>query len=381
MSKKNSGTKSPKKPQTRQQTKTEKSQILRKSNSVTDSGSSKLKDSPSCETSSTVNDVTDPEMLTLRDINRTLQQIVKNQENTMRRLSDLEQTIFQLTEEATDRHSSLTDCVSDSLDLISAEIKDHVSAKFEQISNLTKHSEMRQFTDTEPGSTDSPGQESLQPEETIALAKIILEEKKTRSVREQCRKVRRKLGLQWTQSLNDRKKFYRNFVKNYRKSTLYKQWIQESPDFIPLKYKPKRIPGEIPTLTAAKIEEAKRRYKNDVDAMTEYSKIHQARVTKIDSEMKQLISQSCEDEEQATTLQEMWREETLEQEDMAAQLWLKTERFLNKKKHDDENKQEATLVTTSWAEILSRRSRKIRRPAVQQSIPQHWQYNVLPSPW
>ena len=115
--------------------------------------------------------------------------------------------------------------------------------------------------------------------------------------------------------------------------------------------------------------------------MIEYSKIHQARVTKIDSEMKQLISQSCDDEEQATTLQEMWREETLEQEDMAAQLWLKTERFLNKKKHDDENKQEATLATTSWAEILSRRSRKIRRPAVQQSIPQHWQYNVLPSPW
>ena len=124
------------------------------------------------------------------------------------------------------------------------------------------------------------------------------------------------------------------------------------------------------------------RYKNDVNAMIEYSKTHQARVTKIDREMKELIFQSCEDEEQAATLHEMWREEILEQENMAAQLWLKTERFLTKKKHDDENKREASLTSTSWAEILSRRSRKSKRPAaVQQSIPQHWQYNVLPSPW
>ena len=293
----------------------------------------------------------------------------------MRRLSELEEVIFQSTEEATDRHSSLTDCVSDSLNLISAEIKDHVSTKIEQIS-----SDLRQLTNsnTEPGRTDSPDQS----EETKALARVILEEKKTRSVREQCSKVKRTLGLQWTKSLNDRKKFYRNFVKNYRKATLYKQWMEESPEFIPLKYKPKRIPGEIPTFTAAKIEEAKMRYKNDVDAMIEYSKIHQGRVTKIDGEMKELISQSCEEEEQATTLQDMWREETLEQENMAAQLWLKTERFLKKKKHDDENKKEASLTSISWAEILSRRSRKSKKPmTVQQSIPQHWQYNVVPSPW
>ena len=83
---------------------------------------------------------------------------------------------------------------------------------------------------------------------------IILKEKEMKSLKDQCIKIKRTLGLQGIQSLHNRRKFYGNFVKNYRKSTLYTRWMETSPDFIPLKYGLKRIPGELPSHTMTKIE-------------------------------------------------------------------------------------------------------------------------------
>ena len=132
--------------------------------------------------------------------------------------------------------------------------------------------------------------------------------------------------------MNQRKKFYSNFVKNYRKHKLYKNWLESSPDFLPVKYKPKRVPGEIPSLTELKINEAKQRYTNEVNLMLEYSKIHQARVAAVDQEINELLKNSCQSEEETNILQEWWRDETAEQENKMAQAWLKTERFSTEKK-------------------------------------------------
>ena len=181
----------------------------------------------------------------------------------------------------------------------------------------------------------------------------------------------------YIQTLNERKKFYSNFVKNHNKARLYREWMESSPEFLPLKYKPKRIPGEIPSHTKAKVSEAKHRYKNDVNLMMEYSRIHQARVVAADKKMHQLIIDSCKNEEElAAALAQIWADETSEQEMRAVQGWTKIERFLNKKKHDDSLRNQETLTDTSWDETLSRRVKARRQ--TQQTTTQFYYY---PSPW
>ena len=176
--------------------------------------------------------------------------------------------------------------------------------------------------------------------------------------------------------MNQRKKSYSNFVKNYRKAQLYKDWMESSPDFLPLKFKPKRVPGEIPSYTNAKIAEAKQRYYNDVNLMLEYSKIHQARAKATDKSMLELIKNSCENEDEISTLSQIWKDETTENEMRAAQAWLKTERFLTKKKHEDGLKDQNILTDISWDETLSRRLKTRHRPVQNRTI-----HYYSPSPW
>ena len=109
--------------------------------------------------------------------------------------------------------------------------------------------------------------------------------------------------------------------------------------------------------------------------MLEYAKIHQARVTAADNKMHQLIKDSCNDGLETTTLTQIWTDETLEQESRAVQSWNKIERFLTRKKHEDNQRNQTTLTDMSWDETLSRRV-KARRSAQQTAIPYHYA-----SPW
>ena len=61
-----------------------------------------------------------------------------------------------------------------------------------------------------------------------------------------------------------------------------------------------------------------------------------------------------------------------EQEMIAAQTWTKTERFLTRKKHEDEVKKEETLTSMSWEEMLKHR-RKSRNTANQATVYCHQQ--------
>ena len=60
-------------------------------------------------------------------------------------------------------------------------------------------------------------------------------------------------------------------------------------------------------------------------------------------------------EEEASTLTQIWKDETSEQEMRAAQTWLKTERFLSRKNHEDGLRNKNMLTDTSWDATLSRR--------------------------
>ena len=307
--------------------------------------------------------------LTMQDLTSLMMTLFKTQEDTVKMLSDIRTILRHVIEQNVTDHKTTSDQlqqlsqqttnVEKNLKLVSADLQKAVSPT------------------TAPETAAICISNKVIEEKNQELSEILLQEKRQKKTQEQSIRVKRTISLQWTQSMNQRKKSYSNFVKNYKKAQLYKGWIESSPDFLPLKYKPKRVPGEIPSYTTAKIAEAKQRYVNDVNLMLEYSKIHQARVRKIDKTMLDLIKDSCTNEDETTTLGQIWTDETSEQEMRAAQAWLKTERFLTKKKHEDGLKNQDALTDISWDETLSRRLKTRYRPVQNRPV----QYYYSPSPW
>ena len=310
-----------------------------------------------------------PEMAEIIQI---LRVIVTTQEKSFKILSSIQECLTWSDEQNLDNHSAVTV----QLDDLSKETKKSAE-KIEFVTNKLANTQNFDFTSTAVTEEEICSIVNATVEnKTKELSDFVLKEKKEKSLKEKCNRIKHSIGLQWTQSLNQRKKFYGNFVKNYRKANLYKDWMNSSPDFLPLKYKPKRIPGETASYTKAKIAEAKQRYKNDVEQMLEYSKIHQGRVAATDKTVSELIERLCQAVEEESTLKQIWKDETSQQELKVAQAWLKTERFLSRKKHEDGLRNEITLTNISWEETLSRRV-KGRRPT-QQSMMQYYHY---PSPW
>ena len=43
----------------------------------------------------------------------------------------------------------------------------------------------------------------------------------------------------WTDALNQRKRGYWNYIMNRNKRSLYTEWQQEDPSFLPMKFRPK----------------------------------------------------------------------------------------------------------------------------------------------
>ena len=293
------------------------------------------------------NDDSTPE---ISDIFEILKQVIIMQDKTLKVLSSIQDSLVINDNNAADN----SDFITSKMDEISFETKNAVS-KIEKISDnlvasqTTLHEKLVMNTKAE--CTANLVLQSKNEE----LTNILLREKKEKALQTKCARIKRNLSIQWTQALVERKKHYSNFVKNYKKNQLYTNWIKSSPNFLPLKYKPKRIPGETLEHTDARINEARQRYRNDVALMLNYAKVHQSRVSAIDEEMKKLAKNSCETDEEASCLQSIWRHEAAEQETIAAQTWVKTERFLTRKKHEDKARKEETLTSMSWDEKLSQR--------------------------
>ena len=128
-----------------------------------------------------------------------------------------------------------------------------------------------------------------------------------------------------------------------------------SPNFLPLKYRPKKIPGETTNHTSLKLQEAHFKFQNDTELMSEYSDTHSSRMTEVDRDMTSLITSSCKRKEEIDKLLDDWKEDTRKEECLSLQVWDRHENFLRRKKHEDEvNKCYSTSVLT-WDDLLSQR--------------------------
>ena len=175
------------------------------------------------------------------------------------------------------------------------------------------------------------------------------------------------ISLQWSQNLKTRKKHYWNFVKNKAKSNLYSRWQQTSPQYIPLKYRPKKIPGETLHYTDCRIKEAQLKFTNDISLMIEYSKYHFDKMKEVDNNMMNLISKICSNQEEEEKLLKDWHSDTTREEEISLQVWSRHENFLHQKKHEDELRNCTQLTDATWKEQLDRRYSKIRSSHVTRS--------------
>ena len=220
---------------------------------------------------------------------------------------------------------------------------------------------------------------------TQEVAEILMKEKKKEALKEECRAIKSDIILDWDSNIKSRNKFFRNFVKNDRKSDLYDNWAENSPNYIPFKHRPKRIPGERSEHCSARIEEAKRRYTAERELLKSYAQTHQHKVDQIDSQMADLFLLKCGNDDQYTMLIEQWAKETRRDEQRAQQMWSRNEKFLLMKKHEDEQHGNGALVDITWGEKLRSYGKKKPRPrfTLQPSSKSHpLHYSTLPpAPW
>ena len=187
---------------------------------------------------------------------------------------------------------------------------------------------------------------------TLEVANILMKEKMEQTLKDECRTIKSNILLEWESNVKSRSKFFRNFVKNDRKSQLYDDWAAKSPNYIPFKFRPKRIPGEKEHHRNARIEEAKQKYSRERELLKEYAQSHLENVRKIDKRTAELFRSKVDNDQQYSVLWEQWAKETRKEESRAQLLWTRNERFLRKKKHEDEQQGNGVLADTTWGEKL-----------------------------
>ena len=190
------------------------------------------------------------------------------------------------------------------------------------------------------------------------LNDLLLKEKRENILSEKCRKIKSQNSLLWNDTLNKRKQAYWNFVKNQKKSDLYNIWRTETPNYLPLKYRPKRIENEITEYTQSRITEAKLKYNNEISIMKAYATHHQQKYNDLDHSMTKIINSLTPYDDERHKLIEMWDNDIRKQEDHSNQVWFKKEKFLKDKKHEDQQNGDSLMSQLSWNEILQQKTNK-----------------------
>ena len=188
------------------------------------------------------------------------------------------------------------------------------------------------------------------------------------ALQDHCQSAKSETSLQWSSRLNTRKKRFWNFVKNKAKSELYSNWQSSSPEFIPLKYRPKKIPGETPECSTRRLSEAHFRYQNDTELMKIYAHTHLTKAREVDEGMCKMIHETCSNERVRDKLLHDWRADTLYEESVSNQVWSRHEQFIRRKKREDEVKNCTLFTLHTWAEQLEQRQKKSRKLPNQTNI-------------
>lgn len=179
----------------------------------------------------------------------------------------------------------------------------------------------------------------------------------------------------WKSTMNKRKQCYWHALQNRRKAELYESWRTESPNYLPLKYRPKVNNHDCEESTNQKIDIARQQYIDDIGLMQHYSQTHSSRMQLLDTEFSELLSRTTGDEDIKQQLIKMWFQEASINEAISEQLWIKRQDFLSRKKEEDEatNSHQVTRTDDTRHQVkLKGKSRKFGPDPSSQHYSQSW---------
>ena len=204
-------------------------------------------------------------------------------------------------------------------------------------------------------------------ENTVVLTNIVQELESHASnttfnqiLNDECQKLKKENSVKWRDIMNRRKKSYWHCLQNFKKADLYSNWVQESPSYLPLKYRVKVNSSDSETATQHKIEAAKSRYRGDIELMYQYSSEHEENANNADECAHTLIHDMTKSETHRTILRNYWEEEVVMNENISTQIWEKRHNFLVSRKNDEEQEKGHLFLADNQLKKVERRKRKNR---------------------
>lgn len=171
--------------------------------------------------------------------------------------------------------------------------------------------------------------------ESVKNAAKIIESKNAEEIQTtEALKLKRRMSVEWSECMNDRKKSFWHFILNRRKRLLYTKWSEETPQFLPRKFRPK-FPNNKPEIAKIRLREAHQKYHNNIQEMKIYEESHLEKFKSYDDRIMCRIDMFEIEPEVKNKLQDLWFTDTTNQEQHSLSIWTKKERFLSKKKHEE----------------------------------------------
>ena len=193
-------------------------------------------------------------------------------------------------------------------------------------------------------------------EKSSRLQKEIRFDQRNEKIEKKCKQIIAENSIIWKKRMNQRKISYWHCLQNALKAELYKDWQTNSPDYLPLKYRPKVNATDSDLILLMKSEEAEQKYADEIDTMLHYSHQHEERVLEIDEEVKTDIDGWSFSEEEQSCLLDLWTAEARKNETISQHLWDKRLDFLTKKKIEEEEMQNVRFINEEQEIMIQKRS-------------------------
>ena len=113
----------------------------------------------------------------------------------------------------------------------------------------------------------------------------LLKQKENDLKRSDAQKCKLSISIMWEDNLKLREKHFRNYIKNAKKQALFDEWKKTSPEYLPLKFRIKYIPGELPEAQAMRITRAKTIFSEECELMKSYATSHRQKYEAVDALM------------------------------------------------------------------------------------------------
>ena len=191
---------------------------------------------------------------------------------------------------------------------------------------------------------------------TLTLQKMAQDSRMETVLNTECQKIIEDNSLVWNRKINKRKIDFWHCLQNGAKAELYDEWLTESPNYLPLKYRPKINENDTEILLEIKSNQAQEKYVQDIKLMQHYSKQHEVKVRNNDSEMAELVEEWTDSEKHRRGIIKIWEEKCRQNAQYSQQLWTKRSEFLQKKKMEDENDNAFRFVTEEQETLIKERS-------------------------